>query len=187
MDRIHPLQHSEYEGYFSAADAAFRNGQVDSTKKGRKTCWKNWCYFVRHLGVEPWIQDATYQQQVLCLKGFAACVRSVRYGRGKQVAIFTVSEALSAVGTTVALAYEGNTTKAQGEKYLLPLLAQMMEGWRKEDPPTKKNCQRELMYQILEKLGMAEDATEMVKAVGDCTVITFYYLVRVGEYTAKNK
>ena len=49
----------------------------------------------------------------------------------KKVAIGTVTGALSAVGTTVALAYEGNPTKAQGGKTLVPRLAQMMEGRRK--------------------------------------------------------
>ena len=36
MDSLQPFQRSEYEDYFSAADAAFRNGRVDSTQKGRK-------------------------------------------------------------------------------------------------------------------------------------------------------
>ena len=49
--------------------------------------WKNWCSLVRPLGVYPWLQDATYQKQVQCLTSFAACVRSGRYVRGKQVAI----------------------------------------------------------------------------------------------------
>ena len=34
---------------------------------------------------------------------------------------------------------------------------------------------------------MAKDATEVVKAVGDCTIIEFYYLLQVGEYTVKEK
>ena len=41
--------------------------------------------------------------------------------------------------------------------------------------------------EILAELGMEKDATEMVKAVGDCAIIAFYYSLRVGEYTAKNK
>ena len=49
-----------------------------------------------------------------------------------------VYRSLSAVGPAVALAYEGNPTKVQGKKTLVPRLAQMMKGWRKEDPPTKK-------------------------------------------------
>ena len=65
----------------------------------------------------------------------------------KQVAIVTVSGALSAVGMTVALDYEDNPTKAQGEKALVPRLAQMMEGWRKEDPTAKIFSQWELIYQ----------------------------------------
>ena len=34
---------------------------------------------------------------------------------------------------------------------------------------------------------MEKDATEMVKAVGDCAVIELYYLLQVGEYTVKKK
>ena len=89
---------------------------------------------------------------------------------------------------TVALAFEGNPTKAQGEKYLVPRLAQTMEGWRKEDPPTKKKLPVGIdAPEFLEELGMDKYATEVVKAVGDCAVITFYYLLRVGEYTVKGQ
>ena len=34
---------------------------------------------------------------------------------------------------------------------------------------------------------MGKDATEMVKAVGYCAIITFYYLLRLGEYTVKKQ
>ena len=36
MDSLQPFQRSDYEGYFSAVDAEFRNGRVASTQKGRK-------------------------------------------------------------------------------------------------------------------------------------------------------
>ena len=115
LGRLQPFQCSDYEGYFSATDAAFRNGRVASTQKGRKTCWKILCYFVRPLGLETWLQDATCQQRVWFLTGFAACVISGRYVRGETVSIGTVSGFLSAIGTTVVFAYEGNPTKVQGE------------------------------------------------------------------------
>ena len=45
LDCLQTLQHIEYEGYLSAADAAFRNGRVASTQKVRKKCkvtmWKS--------------------------------------------------------------------------------------------------------------------------------------------------
>ena len=74
--------------------------------------------------MEPWLQDAMYQKQVFYVTGFAACIRSVRYGIGKQVAIGIVSGVLLAVGKMVALAYEGNPIKEQGDKALAPRLAQ---------------------------------------------------------------
>ena len=87
---------------------------------------------------------------------------------------------LSAVGTTVALAYEGNTTKYQGEKTLVPRLAQMMERWRKEYPPTKKKLPVGIdVPELLADLGMEKKSTEMANAVGDCKIITFFYLLRV--------
>ena len=79
------------------------------------------------------------------------------------------------------MAYEGNTTKAQVEKTLEPRLAQMMEVWRKEDPPTKKIFPVGIdVTEFLAELGMEKYATEKVKAVGDCAVIACYYLLRVG-------
>ena len=136
--------------------------------------------------MELWLQDATYQQRVRCLTGFADYVRSGRYGRGKQVAIGTVYGELSAVGMKVVLANEGNPTKPKGETTLLPRLAQMMEGWLKEDPPTKKKLPVGIYVpEFLADLGIEKYATEMVKAVGDCAIIAFYYLLRVGEYTVK--
>ena len=36
-------------------------------------------------------------------------------------------------------------------------------------------------------LGMGKDATQMVKAVGHCAVILFYYLLQVGEYAVKKR
>ena len=76
------------------------------------------------------------------------------------------------------MACEGNPTKAQGEKSLVPQLAQMKEGWRKEDPPTKKKLPVGIdVPDFFKYLGMAKDATEMVKVVDDCAVIAFYYFL----------
>ena len=53
-----------------------------------------------------------------------------------------------------------------------------MEGWRKEDPPTKKKLPVRIdVLEVLAELGIGKYATEMVKAVGDCTIIAFYYLL----------
>ena len=43
------------------------------------------------------------------------------------------------------------------------------------------------VLEVLADLGIGKYATEMVKAVGNCAVIAFYYLLRVGEYTVKKQ
>ena len=83
-----------------------------------------------------------------------------RYGRGKQVAIGTVSGELLDVGTAVSLACEGNPTKAQGETTLVPQLSQMMEGCRKEDPSANKKMPVGINApEVLADLGMEKYAT----------------------------
>ena len=56
----------------------------------------------------------------------------------------------------------------------MPPLAQTMEGWTKEDPPTKTKLPVGIYVpEFLAELGMAKDATEVVKAVDECAVISF--------------
>ena len=120
------------------------------------------------------------------LTGFAARVRSGYYGRRKQVSAGTVSKAITAIGQTIAMERGVNPTKLANSKDLLPQLAQTLEGWRKADPPTTKQLPVESdVPELLAATGARPGASELVKAVGDWTLIAFYYLLRVGEYTIK--
>ena len=62
----------------------------------------------------------------------------------------------------------------------------MLAGFKNFDPTTKKNlaCHPDLPYFAC-MFGNRENTTEMQKAVGDLIVVTFYFLLRVGEYTLK--
>ena len=85
---------------------------------------------------------------------------------------------MSFTGKTITLAYEDNPVKAQGEMVLLPRLIQPMDGWQKEDPPTKKKLPAGIdIGEYLAGLGMEADATELVKAIGGSILIAFYYLL----------
>jgi hypothetical protein len=62
----------------------------------------------------------------------------------------------------------------------------MLDGWRKRDPATTKKLPVEAdVPAFLCNMGGAASATPLDAAVGDLTVIAFYYLLRVGEYTCK--
>jgi len=62
----------------------------------------------------------------------------------------------------------------------------MLDGWAKQDPPTMKMLPVEAdVPEYMASIGLLPDATELDKAIGDLALITFYYLLRIGEYTCK--
>jgi hypothetical protein len=81
-----------------------------------------------------------------------------------------------------------NPTKIIGSEKFLPALQIMIEGYSKEDPPTRKMLPIETdVPQLLVELGYSESGTAHAQAIGDLTLIAFYYLLRIGEYTVKGK
>jgi hypothetical protein len=63
----------------------------------------------------------------------------------------------------------------------------MLDGFRKEDPPTQKKLPVEVdVPELLCMLGLMSGATALASATGDLALIAFYFLWRVGEYTVKS-
>ena len=76
--------------------------------------------------------------------------------------------------------------QVRGSHKLLPRLAQIFDGWRKEDPPTTKQLPVEAdVPELLAERGRKNNATQLDKAIGELTIIALYYLLRIGEYTVK--
>ncbi len=62
----------------------------------------------------------------------------------------------------------------------------MLIGWRKQDPPTIKKLPVAIdIPEFLGSLGNAVGANALDQAIGDLSLIAFYYLLRVGENTIK--
>jgi hypothetical protein len=79
------------------------------------------------------------------------------------------------------------TPQIIGSEKLLPWLQQTYDGWRKEDPATTKQSPVEAdVPELLVDRGRRALATERDRAVGDLTLIAFYYLLRIGKYTIKS-
>jgi hypothetical protein len=84
------------------------------------------------------------------------------------------------------LVHEVNPTKQVGSDNFSPRIAEMLAGWGKEDPATVKKLPVEAdVPEFLALAGKDKRATALQQAVGDCALIAFYYLCRVGEYTVK--
>jgi hypothetical protein len=84
------------------------------------------------------------------------------------------------------MATETEPLKLNGKTSWLPEIGQMLEGWEREDGPVEKKMPVEIdVPEFLVKCGLEEGASEKVKAVGDLTLIAFFFLLRIGEYTSK--
>ena len=84
------------------------------------------------------------------------------------------------------MAHGVNPTKQVGTDKFLPRIQETLDGWRKMDPPCKKQLPVEAdVPEWLVNKSMTSGATEKEMAVADLITMAFYYLLRVGEYTLK--
>jgi hypothetical protein len=86
------------------------------------------------------------------------------------------------------MACNDNPTKVVGlEKFLLALQV-MIEAYSKEDPLTKKVLPVEVdVPELLVEMGYGKLGTLHAQAIKDLSLIAFYYLLPIGEYTVKGK
>ena len=192
---LEPLQHSErrhFKSDFTAFAAACANAREEATSKTRKQYWTHWSAYAKSLRVCPYLvqRRTSYSTKVNALGGFAARVRSGRYGHGRQVTVARVRTIISSIGKTISMDTEHNPTLLKGSdsKIILPLQdAFTVTAWGKADGPTNKKLPVEVdvpAYLVRQAYKLDESALD--KRVGDLSLIAFYYLLRVGEYTVKS-
>jgi hypothetical protein len=138
MDSLPAHLCNSYAHDFCLVDDAFYSGRLEATSCGRQKYWNHWQKYTLPVGVDPYLQDTDFSKWIQLLSGFAARVRTGYYGNKSQVKNCTVSSALTAIGQTIALAFDSNPTKVVGSKRLLPCLQIMLDGYRKVDLPTQK-------------------------------------------------
>ena len=73
-----------------------------------------------------------------------------------------------------------------GYEQFIMCIQELLDGYCIADPPTEKKLPIEAdVPELLFELGYGPSGTTLGKAIGDLTLIAFYYLLRVGEYTVK--
>ncbi len=188
MDRLPPELRSGYARDFHLADEAFRAGCLEATANKREMRWQKWCTYVKHMGVDPYLQQVPYATRIQCLTGFAARTRTGFYGYGRQVQSSTVTGAITAVGQTITLACNENPTNVLGSKKFLPALQILLDGYTKADPPTQKKLLVEAdVPKLLVEMDYGKTGSTQFQAVGNLSLIAFYYLLCIGEYTVKRQ
>ncbi len=188
MNGLPPKHRAWYARDFCLAAVAFHAGRLAATTATRESCWKNWVANVPTVGVDPSLQGVPFGTKSRLLTGFAQRVREEYYGRGTTVRAGTVCTAIMAIGQTIAMVHRENPTKTLGSERFFPCLQQCIDGFRKQDPVSQKKLPVEVdIPKYLVECTLDPSANELHKAVGDLSLIAFYYLLRVGEYTTKGK
>ena len=150
--------------------------------KTREKYWNHWRAYTKLFNKDPFLTNCTKTEQIIITTAFAARVRSGFYGKGKQVTVQTVTQALSAISKTCELVGEPSPILQTEKTYKVPV-AWLVEGFRREDPPSTP--QLAIPVTVPEQClisGYKSDSNKQ-KAIGDLAIISFYYLLRVGEYT----
>ena len=144
--------------------------------------WKAWLRYANSVEVDPLLQDTIPIIRDMVLTAFAAQVRQGYYGKGNQIKVQSVSDAMAAISKTIELAGYRSPVYRADNKYNLQI-ERAIEGWRREDPPATP----QLAVPVTVPIQMAEAAyqfgTAFAKAIADLALIGFFYLLRVGEYT----
>eukprot|EP00957_Ditylum_brightwellii_P194715 14832332-Ditylum_brightwellii.AAC.1 len=83
---------------------AIDNGTTPVTTKTHQKYWCHWQKYIRLWNKDEFLDDASKLEQGILLTAFAARIRTGFYGRGHQVKVPSVTEALSAISKTIQLA-----------------------------------------------------------------------------------
>jgi hypothetical protein len=88
----------------------------------------------------------------------------------------------------ITMAHRENPTKMIGSKKFFPQLQHCIDGYRKQDPVSQKKLPVEAdVLEYLVECTLDPSGGKLKKAVGGLSLITFYHLLQVGEYTVKRK
>ena len=158
------------------------DGVTVQTSKTRQRYWKHWTEYCQQCTTDPFLTSLSPCERAVIITAFAARVRTGAYGRGDQVKVQAVTDALAAISKTCELVGQCSPVYKSEGTYILPV-QRVVEGFRRQDPPA--------IPQMAVPVEVPETAKRLVyltsdprqHAVGDLSVIAFYFLLRSGEYT----
>jgi len=125
---------------------------------------------------------------MLC--SFASRVREGSCGRGHQVRVGSVKDALCAVGKRCELAdpERRNPLYKLGTEKYFEALSKQLRGYEREDPKTQPQLAVPVaLPKQLVRQALRQPHNLRKKAKADLINVAFYYLLRVGEYTKPHR
>jgi hypothetical protein len=132
-------------------------------------------------------RDIPVGTRTILLGAFARQVRIGKYTQdGNGIRAQTVQVALCAIGVTFELVGKPNPTYQSKGRYWLPI-QRIIKGYKCVDPPAQAKLAVPVkVVNHIHNIGQVRE-TARAMAIADMCLIAFYFLLRVGEYTAHRK
>ena len=180
MVQVRPPHRHHLTSDVLAAWEAIGHGIVAATTQQRQRYWTHWVRYTNLFGINRYLGGcANNTEKNVVITAFAARVRTGYFGRGRQVSVGEVAKALAAVSKTIELAGETSPIYRAPNKYTYPV-ERLIEGFHREDPPPVP--QLAVPVTVPQELQRAAKSVKQ-RTVADLSIIAFYFLLRVGEYT----
>ena len=183
MDRIHPSITADVARDILSARRALAAGTVIKTASDREKYWNLWREYATSCKIDPWLSNISQLEAEIIISGFAARIRSGSYGRGHQVTVSTVQDGLSAITKTFELAGQLSPIYQPGTTKYVTNIQRQIEGYRRDDPPVTPQLAVPVAVPNFVFDKGAASGNPFEAALGNLSLIAFYFMLRVGEYT----
>ena len=166
-----------------SAWAAIANGITPKATQTREKYWQHWANYATRCGVDPFLQDTPPLTRDIVINAFAARVRTGTFGRGVTIRVQGVTDAILSISKTIQLAgLRCPIYREDGVSYNLST-QRLVEGFCRQDPPSVPQLAVPITVPNLCFNSAMKTKDAKLTAIGELTLIAFYFLLRVGEYT----
>ena len=175
MDRVPFAHKASICGDFLSAWAGASNGVTAKTASDRQKYWQHWATYATWCGVDPYLEHTPPLERDEVVKGFAARVRRGTYGRGAQIKVSGVTDALAAISKTIELAGKRSPLYRKEQAYQLSI-ERTIEGFRRCDAPSVPQLAVPVVVPRTCFLTGQKSTDQQVKTTGQLVIIAFYFL-----------
>ena len=135
------------------------------------------------LGIGPYIHKVSHATIVKTVTGFGGQVRTDDYDRGNRFSCARVQVAIRIIGQTYEMGHEHNPLYRAPERYSRKI-EMMFTGFQRDNlMPVSEIFIPIVVPQQYTNVGSLLVVSEMDKTVSDLTLISFFYILQVGDYT----
>ena len=179
MARVPPSSRTMFISACLSAWEATTLGVTPKTNADRQKYWRHWVVFTTITGTDPFINPNKVDEleRDVVVGAFSALVRKGVYGRGKQLKVSSVNDALSTISKTIELAGKPSLTVYRKENHYQLAIERLVEGFRQLDPPS--------IPQLAVPVTVAKTAyrtgllshNQTIKHSGCLIILAFYFLL----------